>query len=308
MRVAVLCNDRLALPALQLLSQNRLIVAAGIPGHVSEATEVIRILCERSGVPAQLFRKENFAAALELWLKQHQPDVVLVKTFPWKIPAHLLAIPKFGFINFHYAPLPEFRGPSPLFWMIRNRAAEIGVSVHRMDDTFDTGDILIQKRVPLASQMTSGMCTAQLAFMGAEMTGELLHGLQLSTLKVSPQEHGKAGWYKRPGAEDLRIDWQGMDAAEVNALVKACNPWAKGAPASWNGWTFGITETTITAHPVSPGTPEGTVLAMDESQGMLIACRDGKSIRADVVYTEEGFFPGHRLSVFGLKPGDRLGN
>ncbi|MEO5645787.1 MAG: formyltransferase family protein [Bacteroidia bacterium] len=306
MRIAVLCNDRLALPALQLLLQNRLIVAAGIPDRPSEATEIIRQRCESGGAAVQTFDRQDLDSKLEAWLHQHQPDVVLVKTFPWKIPARLLSIPKFGFINFHYAPLPEFRGPSPLFWMIRDQATELGVSIHRMEATYDTGDILLQRRVPLSPQMTSGMCTAQLAYMGAEMTGELLTGLLQASLKPVAQENSKAGWYKRPVLTDMRINWQEMNAESVHALVRACNPWAKGAPTSWKGWTFGISFTTITLYPVPEGTPAGTVLALDETNGLVVACKDGSCLRVDIIYTEEGFFPGYQLLIFGLKSGDQL--
>lgn len=307
MRIVVLCNDRLAVPALQVLIQNRLLLAVGIPEQLSEPTQFIQQLCTQSGVPVQLFPRKNFEGTLSAWLQQNQPDVVLVKTFPWKIPAALLQVVKHGFINFHYAPLPEFRGPSPLFWMIRNRVPEIGVSVHKMDATLDTGDVLLQKRVPLSPEMTMGMCTAQLAFMGAELTGPLLQGLVQNLLPAVPQQTDKAAWYKRPAASDLQISWNEMTAAEVKALVKACNPWAKGAVTSWNGWKFGITDVTLSAQSAGDHPAPGTVAAIDEEKGLLIACKDGLLVRADVIYTEEGYFPGHRLSTFGLSSGNVIG-
>jgi methionyl-tRNA formyltransferase len=306
MRIVALCNDRLAVPALQVLIQNRLLLAVGIPDRLSEPTQYILQLCKQSGVPVKSFSRGNFESAVSEWLEQQQPDVVLVKTFPWKIPASLLARPKHGFINFHYAPLPEFRGPSPLFWMIRNRAAEIGVTVHRMDAEFDTGDILLQKRIPLSSEFTAGMCTAQLAFVGAELTGQLLQGLHQGLLIPGPQP-SEGGWYKRPLAEDLRINWKEQNAEDIVALVKACNPWAKGAPTSWNGWTFGITDARIVSYTVPDGTTPGTVLNVDSKNGLIIASRSGHALLVEVVYTEEGFFPGHRLAVFGLQTGAILG-
>jgi methionyl-tRNA formyltransferase len=305
MRIVVLCNDRLALPALQLLVQNRLVLSVGLPNRHSEPAEVIRGLCRQAAVPHQKFTKQNLEVELEAWLLQHQPDVVLVKTFPWLIPSRLLKIPKHGFINFHYAPLPEFRGPSPLFWMIRNRVAEIGVTAHRMDDSFDTGDVLLQKRVPLSPDLTFGMCTAQLAFMGAEMTGQILQALHQAAVIPVKQENTTAQWYARPSANDLRIDWNTMDAAMINALVKACNPWAKGAPVSWNNWTFGITETSVTKN-ISGDYSPGTIITLDEKQGVIIACFNKTAIHAEVIYTEEGFFPANRLAIFGLKAGMRL--
>jgi methionyl-tRNA formyltransferase len=87
MRIAVLCNDRLALPALRLLIQNRLVAAVGTPHRDSEFRAVITETCRQGGVPLQMFAKKDFESALANWLQQHKPDVVLVKTFPWKIPA-----------------------------------------------------------------------------------------------------------------------------------------------------------------------------------------------------------------------------
>ncbi|HTF05453.1 MAG TPA: formyltransferase family protein, partial [Bacteroidia bacterium] len=242
MKIAVLCNDRLALPALRLLIQNKLVVAVGTPNRESEFRAVITELCKQGSVPLQVFAQKEFESSLANWLQQHHPDVVLVKTFPWKIPGVLLTVPAHGFINFHYAPLPEWRGPSPLFWMIRNRAKEIGVSVHRMDPDFDTGDILVQNRVPLSPELTMGMCTAQLAFMGADSTAQLLQALHTGSIQSSTQDHTKSGWFKRPAAEDLRIHWDTMSDEEIKALVKACNPSSKGAATSYKGWTFGLTE------------------------------------------------------------------
>lgn len=302
MRIVVLCNDRLALPALQLLMQNRLLLSVGLPDRKSEPAEVIRGLCVQNSIPVQKFTKQNLEQELEAWLILHQPDVVLVKTFPWLIPSRLLGLPKYGFINFHYAPLPEYRGPSPLFWMIRDQAKELGVSIHRMTTEFDAGEILFQHRLPLQPHLTYGMCTAQLAYTGAELTAMLLRDIAQSTLKPVPQNGDVAQWYKRPTANDLRITWDKMTAHQVNALVKACNPWAKGAPVKHNGWTFGLTETTV-LNTGNEGARPGTIVKLNEQNGLIIACQGNDSIRADVIYTEEGFLPGHRLSLLGLNTG-----
>jgi methionyl-tRNA formyltransferase len=307
MRIAVLCNDRLALPALRLLIQNKLVVAVGTPNRESEFRMVIKEVCRQGGVPLQVFAQKELESSLSTWLHLHRADVVLVKTFPWKIPSELLAVPTHGFINFHYAPLPEWRGPSPLFWMIRNGAKEIGVSVHRMDRDFDAGDILLQNRVPLSPELTMGMCTAQLAFMGADLSAQLVQGLHTESLRPVAQDHAKAGWFARPGAADVRINWDTMTAEEIKALVKACNPSLKGAATSYKGWTFGLTETSLSNYPLPAETQPGTLLCLDKSHGLVIACRDQKALCAEVLYMEEGYLPGTSLAMFGLTPGERLG-
>src|SRR6218665_2945865 len=106
MRIAVLFNDRLGIPALQQLAQGRMIVAAGTSDRSPEMIAIMKQMSAQGGIPSTVFTKKGLEEALTAWLQQHQPDVVLVKTFPYKIPASVLNIPKHSFINFHYAPLP----------------------------------------------------------------------------------------------------------------------------------------------------------------------------------------------------------
>lgn len=307
MRIAVLCNDRLALPALQQLLSQRLLVAVGISDRASETTQIIEQNVKASGTPLQKFSKETLEATLSAWLVQHQPDVVLVKTFPWKIPAALLSVPKHGFINFHYAPLPGWRGSNPLFWMIRNGIRFGGVTVHRMDGEFDTGPVLLKEQVNVAPDATFGLVTAQLAYTGLTLTGALLNGLIAGTLKEEAQDEKLAKWYGRPKSQDLFVNWKTQSAKEIRALTNACNPWNKGAGVKYKGWTFGLTSVSFSEAPVPEGTLPGTILSLDQKEGLIVACADKKAIKADIIYCQEGFFPGYRLSLFGLKSGDCLG-
>lgn len=306
MRVAVLCNDRLGLPALQQLIQNKLVVAIGTSDRTSEISYLLKQLSDSNGIPFQIFKKQNLETELKSWLEIYKPDVVLVKTFPWKIPASLLQIPHYGFINFHYAPLPAFRGKNPLFWMIRNRVTEAGVTVHRMDENLDTGDILLSKSVSIYPETSFGMLISQLAFVGLELTIPLLQGLEQGTLLSVKQDSSLANWYDRPKPEDLFISWKAMNSWEVRALVKACNPWQKGAIVKFQGWTFGFTDVSLSFAAVSKDTQPGTILALDETNGMLVACCDGKAIKVEVAYCEEGYFPGYKMAQFSLRKGSVL--
>src|ERR1700741_820186 len=104
MRIAVLCNDRLGIPALQQLVQNRLVAAVGTSDRSPEMLALMKQLAAQSGVPYRVFSKKDLEADLTSWMEQCKPDVVLVKTFPFKIPSSVLKLPKHGFINFHYSP------------------------------------------------------------------------------------------------------------------------------------------------------------------------------------------------------------
>lgn len=308
MRIAVICNDRLALLALSQLIKSRLVVSVGTTNRVNEIQLLVKQICAQEKVPLQTFSKKNFAAEMNNWLQLHTPDVVLVKTFPWLIASQFLNIPKYGFINFHYAPLPEWRGSNPLFWMIRNRASIAGVSVHYMTEEYDTGDILLQQEIPLSSETTFGLLCTQLAYLGLELSAKLLQQIQANTLKAQPQDSGKARFYNRPKQSDLFIDWNTMSAEDVKALTKACNPWNKGAATRGNGWTFGITDVSIHTSIAEENILPGTILELSEEKGLIIACKNKQSVKVNVMYCEEGFYGGQQLAFFGFKKGNRLGN
>lgn len=308
MRIAILCNDRLALPALSALLSAGRVAAVAMPDGRQDIRPIVERLCADTKTPCSFFEKKDFGWQLINWLHAYAPNVVLVKTFPWKIPVEALSIPAHGFINFHYAPLPAWRGPNPLFWMIRDRVNMAGITVHKMNADYDSGPVLLQLPVPIQPDITFGILYTQLAFAGLQITDHLLQRLQAGTLTAIPQDHNEACWHRRPVAADLMIDWNKMGAIEVQALVKACNPWNKGAATSWNGWGFGITDASVVlpVNYTNTSSP-GTILELDPINGLLIACADGQVIKAEVVYCEEGFFAGHHLSLFGMKKHDRLG-
>lgn len=306
MRIAILCNDRVALPALDYLLGSGQAVAVGMPARDSEMQILVRERCTQSGIPLNLFSKKNFTGQIMQWLSDCEPDVVLVKTFPFLIPAEALNIPSFGFINFHYAPLPAWRGANPLFWMIRNGARTGGVTVHEMNATYDAGPILLEETFPVHTDINFGIFYTQLAYLGLKLTMDLLKQLSSGTIQKKEQDHTQAKWYGHPQPSDLFINWNTMNSDEIKALIKACNPWNKGAATRWNNWTFGITYASVQDHVVVNGAVPGSILSIDTNKGFTIACKDGKALLAEVVYCEEGIYPGYCMSAFGLQANDRL--
>jgi methionyl-tRNA formyltransferase len=306
MRIAILCNDRIALPALDYLLTTGSVVAVGMPDRIHETQVIIKNKCLHANVPFQLFNKKNLETDILNWLHNCKPDVVFVKTFPFLIPVNALTVPAHGFINFHYAPLPAWRGSNPLFWMLRNGETTGGVTIHEMNAAYDSGDILSEQSLPIAHNINFGIFYTQLAYVGLQLTVDLLNNLQKGTLKKKEQDHTKAKWYGHPSPSDLFIDWQTMAAEEIIALVKACNPWNKGAGTRWKGWPFGITYASVSELHATQNTKPGTILSIDADTGFTIASKDGKAIVAEVVYCEEGFYPGYCMSAFGLQKHDQL--
>lgn len=305
MRIAILCNDRIALPAIEQLFSAGLIAGVGVPSRAKEMMFLVKQRCDAYRVPLRSFEKKDLESSLIDWLQTINPDLVLVKTFPYLIPARCIPIPPKGFINFHYAPLPEWRGSNPIFWMIRNGESKGGITVHQMNEAFDEGPVLLEHPMAISPDVNFGMYYTQLAFAGVQATMDLLVGFHNGTLSPKKQNNSTAKWYDRPSGADLFINWSVMNAIQIKALVNACNPWLKGAATRWKGWMFGLTDVSVDKEKHNGRIP-GTILSIDETNGFTIACKDDQIIHADVVYCEEGYYAGHRLCRFGLKKEDLL--
>lgn len=87
--------------------------------------------------------------ALEFWIREKNPDLIVVYSMSHLLKKSVFSIPTYGTINLHPSLLPEYRGPNPIFWMYYNMEKFGGVTIHFIDEGEDTGDIILQEKVPL---------------------------------------------------------------------------------------------------------------------------------------------------------------
>lgn len=81
------------------------------------------------------------------FIKNHKPDFLLCAHFNQLLKAPVLNIKDIECVNIHPSLLPQYKGVDPVFYAMKDDTEEIGVSVHKMDESFDTGDILIQSSI-----------------------------------------------------------------------------------------------------------------------------------------------------------------
>jgi methionyl-tRNA formyltransferase len=150
-------------------------------------------------------------------LRAYEPDVALCTGFPWLIPGDAIAVPKHGIVNGHPSLLPRYRGPFPVAWAVRNGETEIGMSYHLMDAQFDTGNVLAQKRIPLAEDETNESLFGQMPELTAELLPIVFERLARGD-RGEPQEEGE---YQSIFEDDYRFVDLSQHAADVHRQVRA---------------------------------------------------------------------------------------
>lgn len=135
-----------------LLRAGLRVLAVMTPYYDNNIYKRLEVTCKANAIPFCRFTKINSPEVYDFLLKS-KPDLCVVAHFEKLIPESYLSLPALGFINLHPSLLPYYRGMSPQHWPIINGERETGVSVHYIDAGVDTGDILIQERIPLMSDM-----------------------------------------------------------------------------------------------------------------------------------------------------------
>jgi methionyl-tRNA formyltransferase len=141
------------------------------------------------GLPALALRSMGATAVREA-LAAQRPDLVCVACWPWRIPPALLAVPRLGFLNLHPSPLPELRGPEPLFWTLQQGRERSAVTLHWMDAGLDTGPIAAQAPFELPEGIGWAVAEERAAAAGAALLAELLPRLAAGELSRRPQPAG----------------------------------------------------------------------------------------------------------------------
>lgn len=305
-KIILLCNSRFALPALRELAFFNMLAGVAIPDHYEEMIEKVDLVVEGKDIPVIELKEQTFAERLREAIEENEVNMGLMMTFGYKIPSSLYTLPAKGFFNVHPGPLPQYRGPDPVFQQIKNREKYAGVTIHRVDEGFDTGPVVIGEMLRIDSWDTHGTLTTKLADLAAKLTGTLVKMVSLDIAIPSKlQDVKKARYFKRQQAADITINWQTMDADSIIALVNACNPWNKGAVTKMNNRVIRFLDAEkLPANP-SPQEEPGFILELGEN-GMIVSTINGGKILVKIVYVEEGFLPADRLALLGVVAGNHF--
>lgn len=180
-------------------------------------------------------REEEFQEIL----KGLAPEVIVVVAFGQIIPKSILELPKYGCINVHASLLPKYRGAAPIQWAVIDGEKTAGVTIMKMDDGLDTGDMYAVAEIPLAEDETGGSLFDKLSELGAQLLADSLPKIAAGELTAVPQPAESPNEYARMiTKEDGRMDWT-RPAEELERKIRGVIPWP-GAFSRLNDKTLKI--------------------------------------------------------------------
>ena len=216
------------------------------------------------GVPVLEFSRE---------LEQAEADVWVVIAFGFLLPKAMLSMPKVCALNVHASLLPVYRGASPIQSALLHGDPETGVSVMRMAERLDAGDVLIQKKIPVVPTDYFLDLEKKLSVLSAEALMEGLRLLGSNQAVFKPQDESRATVCRKISKEDGHVNWN--DHAEnIRNRVRAFQQWPGaysfylGKRILWHQMDIGAHAMPVKAHPgmilPSPSAAEIHVAAKDK--------------------------------------------
>lgn len=251
-----------------LLSRHEIVAVVTQPdrpkGRGRELTKSpVKLVAEEHGLPVLQPEKVKAPEAVAE-LKALAPEVILVVAFGQILSKEILELPKYGCINVHASLLPEYRGAAPIQWAVIDGKEKTGITIMRMDEGIDTGDMICREEIAITAEETGGSLHDKLAAVGGPLLLRALEQIEDGTAVYTPQNQ-EAYTYAKMLRKDMgRIDFT-KSAEELERLIRGLNPWPS-AFTRWQGKTLKLWNASV-SYERFEACPCGTLVSV--KNGML---------------------------------------
>jgi methionyl-tRNA formyltransferase len=300
MKIGIVSNSKICLPLLAYLNDNR----AGVMLYLGQSAqpdfrldEVIGF-CRVRQIPVHIEDNKN---QLYQWQQLHNPDVIFFSGYSHKVAVTQLGgVPK-GIYNIHFGSLPQYRGPSPVFWQLKNGEAQIGITIHQMTNKLDSGAVVWEYNVKNEEYHTYNYINQLFSELQVRGVAEILVQLdKANTLDKKVQDERLANYYSKPQLADVVVNWDKMPAQEIISLIKACNSWNNGAISVLNGRELKILYAQVNVEKGDKEKP-GTITIANNT--FSVACINGSWLMVDFFNINNTCIPARHAGFYGLKTG-----
>lgn len=301
MKIGVISSTEVCQPVLYNLASKKANVSLfySASSGIENSGQLVSF-CNNYHIPVVL---ETTKDQLYEWIQSDRPDIIFIAGYGQLLNVNGLGSLQYGAYNIHFGALPNYRGPSPVFWQLKNGEKTIDVCIHKLTQKADAGPVVWRKSVPNEEHYNYTFVNQYLSNLLAEGVDFILNCLLTGgKLMEFVQDEAKAGYHSRPTLQDVLINWPTMRTKEIFDLCRACNSWNWGAITSYQGIEIKIPDVTISTAPT--GKAPGTIIRVENN--LEVACIDG-TCSISFMSLNGIFFPGRYAKNFGLAVGHQLG-
>jgi methionyl-tRNA formyltransferase len=305
MKIGVVSNSKVCVPLLSYLinyNQAGVLFYLGTSAVGDVSKNELLAFCNANRLTVHSEEKKE---ELYQWQQFFEPDIIFISGYSHKVDTGMLSgVPK-GVFNIHFGKLPEYRGPSPVFWQLKNGAPEIGLTIHHLADKFDSGDIVWQFFLKNEDHFSYSWVNYILGELQIRAVVELLQLMATNEpLKRIKQDESKAAYYSKPALKDVVINWDTMGTKEIVDLVKACNSWNIGPSTLINGYELKIMDANAVNIQDGADYAAGTILINNNS--FHVACIKRGWLAVNFFNVNNTFIPARYAFAYGLVTGQKF--
>ncbi|HEX5436194.1 MAG TPA: methionyl-tRNA formyltransferase [Gemmatimonadaceae bacterium] len=199
---------------------------AGVVERAHPSDAMLGDVADALGIPV-LRPRDAHASAFVREIAGLAPDLALSISYNQILRRPLLDVPPLGFVNVHAGMLPRYRGRNVINWAILNGEREIGLTAHQVDDGIDTGDILVQRSLPIGWTDTYGDVLARVIDAIPDLVMDTVMRIARGAARPRPQM--EAGTYFGGREEgDEWLDWSDT-SRHLHNMIRAISRPGPGA-------------------------------------------------------------------------------
>ncbi len=236
----------------------------------------VKELAKKEKIPVVEIKKSS---DMYDYLEDSLWDLGIVVSFGKIIPGEVINLFKKGIINVHPSILPKYRGPNPIRWQILNKESESGVSIMKITEGVDEGDVLMIRRIPLSGEETYTELREKLISVGRKTLIEALEIIEKGKDEWKPQK-GEVSYAPKFKRDFERIDWH-EDAKKIKRKILALSK-EPGAYSIFRGKRLKILKAEIEED--ESGNP-GEIIYVDKNRFKI---GTGKGVVIPLILKPEG--------------------
>lgn len=239
------------------------------------------------------------------YLRRLKADLFVVAAFGQILKKEVLEIPKNYSFNVHCSLLPKYRGAAPTNWAIINGDKTSGVTVIKMNEKTDEGDIILKKEISIDAEDTNITLSEKLSDLAASSLMEAIELIESNKVKLTEQDDSIATYAPKLKKKDGLIDWD-EPALTIHHKVRGLLPWP-GAYTFFKDKILKILKTEV-AQELKENAKNGEVVAILKHKGIAVKTGSGNlliqyvQIEGKKPFDTDAFLCGHKIEagyIFG---------